>query len=132
MQSVAAQAVTQLVLRNISFTPLPGCDDSLLSGAFSGVAQNTKGCGSTYADPTAAVPNRPGVCAPHAICAPQLVEHTPLEALACACTAPAFPDPNVDNKHLAPYRENDGCARCVRVTLEARPKGHGVRWAARQ
>eukprot|EP00966_Prymnesium_polylepis_P172193 3981515-Prymnesium_polylepis.1 len=105
-----APAEVQLVLRNVSFTPLSGCDVTrLASEAFSGnIQESITECGASYLDPmTLALAS---VCAPHASCTVHSVPGTPLRGPRCECTSPDFADPAFDPV-LAMYSVTEGCIR---------------------
>ena len=103
-----------LVLRNVSFQQLPGCNATRLAlDAFGGtVEESTKDCGSVYVDAsnvdTQVSSTSAGVCAPFAKCVMRPVDGTPLRDWTCECAAPDLPSPEFDPL-LAPYRATDGC-----------------------
>ena len=97
-----------ILLRNSTFTPLPGCDPAVLasSAAFADVAP--KACGEQYTD---AGGYTRGVCSSSTIgaCAPQPVVGTALAGLSCSCPPPEFPNPDLADDELAPYAPSGGC-----------------------
>ena len=92
-------ANARLVLRSISITPLPGCNEPPLFG-------RALTCGDTYYDPIQEA--NAGVCAPSTTCTVlQLAGFPELESLHCECEVPASPDPRYVT--TAAYRPFDGC-----------------------
>ncbi|KAL1512046.1 hypothetical protein AB1Y20_005320 [Prymnesium parvum] len=103
------QGKAQFVLRNVTFTPLDGCDLAAAGrpAAFPGVAP--LGCGEAYVDRQL---RAWGVCslAVRGACAEGAVEHLPLTQVSCACPAPEFiVDPALDDAAGAPYLQTGGC-----------------------
>eukprot|EP00966_Prymnesium_polylepis_P219911 5087192-Prymnesium_polylepis.1 len=96
-----------VVLRNISFTPLPGCDMSALAspGAFAGVASAALSCGDKYRSDVdgreydVCSSDKPGACV-----ARPVNGTAALQSLICQCPSPQFPNQNiVADAALAPY-----------------------------
>jgi len=115
----------QLLLRDITFTPLDGCDLAALGSqaAFAGVAP--LGCGTTYTDNQDRAWD---VCASTSAgaCTPSPVEGTTLHALACRCPEPEFVNEAVGDAVRAPYLpgtggcggggSSGGCIKPMRLT----------------
>ena len=96
-------APAQVFVRNVTFSPMPGCSSVL---AFSADIENSiKGCDATIFDPVTETSS--GVCAPFASCASQDVTGTVLSGLTCECAKPNLADPAHDHR-TAPY-EDGGC-----------------------
>jgi hypothetical protein len=97
------RGAAQLIFRNVTFTPLPGCDVGRVNFAVGRVMQ----CGDTYISPSTQL--AVGVCSRYATCTPSPVLGTPLFGVACECTYPALPNQDYDPS-LAPYSDAfDGC-----------------------
>ena len=86
----------QLLLRNITLTPLPGCDPAALAsaGAFGGV--DPLGCGGELEDRqgntwTPCSSSAPGACTSHP------VNGTVLSSVQCQCPWPEVPNPRQDS-----------------------------------
>jgi hypothetical protein len=100
------QGTAQVVLRDVTFTPLDGCDTAALASpaAFHGVAP--KGCGETYSDRQG---NTWGVCrlSGQDVCSALPVPGTNLTSLRCVCPRPEFiPNPAVAHSESAPYLQS--------------------------
>jgi|EP00966_Prymnesium_polylepis_P323918 hypothetical protein len=95
--------MTTVILRNISFTTLPGCDPAALASPsrFAGVVPLP--CGARYTDEDF---NEYAVCSSAApgACAAQPVSGTTLTGINCTCPSPQFPnEAAIADTALAPY-----------------------------
>ncbi|KAL3904217.1 MAG: hypothetical protein SGPRY_011371, partial [Prymnesium sp.] len=102
------KGVAQVILRDISFTPLGVCENSSLASPEAFAGMTTLGCGQQYTDRQQ---QSWGVCSldVKGACSLRPVANTPLQMLLCQCPQPEFiPDPAVSDVHLAPFLR-DGC-----------------------
>eukprot|EP00966_Prymnesium_polylepis_P329326 7385050-Prymnesium_polylepis.1 len=115
-------APATVLLRNISFSPLPGCAPSSLASPAAFIGITTKGCGETYTDRQDQTWD---VCSSRTpgSCSAQPVVGTSLESLSCACPWPELIDPKIADAALAPYQpfpsldqRTSGCIAPMRLT----------------
>ena len=90
----------QLVLREITFVPLDGCDATSLASALATVT--AKGCSETYTDKDgvewgACSSRSEGACSAHP------VARTTLPSLSCTCPLPEYVNPSAADAAFAPY-----------------------------
>ena len=103
----------QIVLRNITFTPLAGCDENMLHSltAFATIA--TKGCGETYQafNPSSGLVGLIPGCSSTAVdaCTSHPVAGTSLKSLFCTCPFPEYINPTTSDAAFSPYLPHSGC-----------------------
>ena len=101
-------AQVDVVLRNVTFTALPGCNASHLASpfAFPGIATRT--CGELY---TRMDGHTSSVCTlvTEGACVPHHVSGAPLTGVTCSCPGNAFVNPDIGDPMLAPYTPSGGC-----------------------
>ena len=92
----------QVLLREVTFTPLTGCSAAAITApaAFRGIT--TKACGGTY---TSSTGDEVGVCNSESVtaCASRSIAGPAVVSLTCACPWPEFISPASDDVALAPY-----------------------------
>eukprot|EP00966_Prymnesium_polylepis_P173999 4025720-Prymnesium_polylepis.1 len=91
-----------MVLRNVSFVALAGCDTAALASPAAFVGVPITRCGERYTDYNT---EEWDVCSSGAsgACAAHPVNGTTLESIFCDCPFPEMRDPAVDDGALAPY-----------------------------
>ena len=105
--------VVQIVLRNITFTPLAGCNKTMLESpaAFLGIA--AKDCDESYQtfNPSSGLVELTPVCSSTALgaCTSHPVPGTTLKSLFCACPLPEYVNPTSPDAVISPYLPHSGC-----------------------
>ncbi|KAL1530192.1 hypothetical protein AB1Y20_001108 [Prymnesium parvum] len=98
------QGNAQFILRNITFTPLEGCNRDVLSSPGAFVGLTTKTCGESYLEPIqgqwqmVCSSNTAGACEINSVPA------TILASLTCSCPSPEYVNPSMEDPALAPYQ----------------------------
>eukprot|EP00966_Prymnesium_polylepis_P202636 4694530-Prymnesium_polylepis.1 len=102
------RGAANIVFRDTTFLPLPGCDDDALESNTAFGTVTAKGCGEKYVDSNEQAWDVCSSTAPDA-CTPQPVAWTALMSLTCQCPWPEVANPAAPDSTLAPYLPSGGC-----------------------